>query len=383
MPREIKSLAQMNADSLAYLASNTDITYLSEGSLARGLVEATNSEISKVQEYIAASYANTFLNSASGYYLDLIGQMLGVKRLPVSAGSASAEDLNVQFSVPSGSLGDKFPNPGNLNQGKVPIGTKITTQDGSIVYRVSEDVVFPRNLKSVFVPVVSDQAGNNYNVGRNKLVSHNGPAGVTVTNLKPIDNADAVESDAQFRYRLTNFVASQPTGNEIAVRLAALGSADISNVVLQEFARGAGTFDALLVPVGNSVSFRSSEVIRKSIERVSAFGVSVRVKQPDYIKFKLTIQLVPAKGSALGILDVNKLNAKTAVLNYFESIRLGGELIINRLRAEIINAVTEDIKDINILELCLDGKPHVIRNVKLNATELFTPDTESEAIEIL
>ena len=79
----------MNSDALQYLAQNTDITFLSEGSIARSLVEATNLEVSKVQEYITASYANVFLNSATGYYLDLIGQMLGLKRLPASSSSVS------------------------------------------------------------------------------------------------------------------------------------------------------------------------------------------------------------------------------------------------------------------------------------------------------
>lgn len=375
----------MNSDSLQYLAENTDITYLSEGSIARALVEATNLEISKVQEFIASSHANVYINTAAGYYLDLIGQMLGVKRLPASAGSTTAEDQNVQFSAASGTLGDKFPNTANLNQGKIPGGTKVSTADSSVVYRVTDDVVFPRNAKQVFVPVLSEATGPTFRVGRGKLVSHNGPAGVNVTNLKSIDNASTIEPDAQYRYRLANAVASRSTGNEIAVKLAALGSADISSVVLNEFARGAGTFDALLVPVSNSVSFRSAEGVRRSIENVTAFGVSAKVRQPDYIRFRLSIQLIPQNGTAAGIKDVNRIKAKNAALSYMETIRLGGEFIVNRLRAAIIDAITEDIKDIKILELCLNDKPHVIRNVKLKATELFTPDTTNnvEAIEVI
>ena len=284
----------------------------------------------------------------------------------------------------AGNLGDRAPDPGNLNQGKIPAGTKVTSSDGTVIYRVTEDAFFPRTVKSVFVSVVSESIGPQYKVGRGKLVTHTGPSGISVTNLKAIDNASAVEPDNEYRFRLSNSLAARPTANETAIRLAAIGSADISNVQLQEFARGAGTFNALLVPIGNSVSFRSSEGVRRSIEAVTAFGISARVIQPDYVLFKITVQLIPANGAALGITDVNKLNAKNAVLSYIDTIKIGGDLIINRLRAAVIDSVTQDVKDINILELSLNGRPHVVRNITLKSTELLSPDnTDSEAVVVI
>lgn len=385
MPRDVRSLAQMNHDSLNYLANNTDITYLSEGSIARALVEASNAEISKVQEYIVAAYSNNFLNTAGGYYLDLLGQMLGIRRLPASAGSASAEDANVQLSVTTGTLGSRFPNPGNQNLGKISAGLKVMTSDSSIVYRVSEDVVFPASAKQVYVPVISEVEGASYRVGRAKLVLHNGPTGVNVTNLKAIDNASGTEPDSEYRYRLANAMLTSSGTNATAIKLAAIGSADVSNVILQEFARGAGTFDALIVPVGNTVNFRSAQVIKRAIERVSAFGVSAKVKEPDYIKFKISIQLIQSTPGNTGALDVNRLRAKNAILNYMETIPLGGELIINALKAAVLNAVDNTIKDLKVIELCLDNTPHTIRNVKLKATELFTPDNMNveEAVQVI
>lgn len=385
MPRDLKSLPQMNSDSLQYLAQNTDITFLSEGSIARSLVEATNFEVAKVQEYIVASYSNTFLNSASGYYLDLIGQMLGVRRLPASSGSSSIEDKNVKFYVLAGSLGNYFPNQSSSTQGKIPAGITVSTSDGSVVYKVAEDTVFPKNAKEVFVSVISDSVGPAFKVGRNKLNVHSGPNGVQVTNLKPIDNSSSIESDAQYRFRLANAIAARPTANETAIKMAALGSPDISTVILNEFSRGAGTFDALLVPVGNTVSNRSSELVKRGIESVAAFGISVKVREPEYVKFRITVQLVSSSSAQIGALDVNKIRAKTAILSHFETIRLGGELVINRLKSDIITSLTGDIKDINIVEICFNGRPHLVRNFKLNADELFTPDNdpELEAIEIL
>jgi uncharacterized phage protein gp47/JayE len=374
----------MNAESLRYLSENTSITYLSEGSIARGLMEATNLEIARVQEYIASTYSNVFINTAQGIYLDLIGEMLGVTRVPKTAANSAAEDNNVQLSVVSGTLGEKFPSPNNANQGVIPAGLTIQATDGSITFKTSQAVTFNATLTEIFVPVVADSSGTASNVGRGRLTIHDGPAGVNVTNLKTIANGAEIESDKEYRFRLANTVAGNPTSNETSIRLAVAGLPDVSRIEFNEFARGAGTFDVLLVPVGNIVSRRVADIARRAIENVSAFGVSSRVVEPVFKRFRISVQLIPLVGTGAGILDVNRVDTKNAVLDYFETLPLGGELIINRLRASIIEAVTQDIKDIKIIDLCINGRPRAIRNVKLLPNELFTPDVENgPAVQVI
>lgn len=385
MARTVKSLTKMNSDSLRYLAEHTDLTFLTEGSIARALVEATNLEISRTQQYLIATESNSFLDTAQGYYLDLKGKELGVtRREPVAAGTV-IEDQNVQFSVAIGSLAEAFPNNANLNEGLIPAGTRIQTADGTIVYTVAETVVFSKHLKSVFVPVVAKGVGDGYNVGKNKLTVHNGPTGVSVTNLKTISNGADREPDKEYRFRLANSIASGPTGNRVSVQLAALGNSDVANVVMKEFARGAGTFDILLVPVGNTVSSRALNVTQRAIEQVSAFGVSPRVVEPTYVRFKISVQLVPADGVSAGAVDVGKLRAKNAILDYFETVAIGGEMIVNQLRSAIMSAVSPGIKDIRIVELCFNGRPHAIRNYSLKSDSLFTPDNtlDIEAVQVI
>lgn len=374
MPRAAKSLIQMNADSLRYLAENTDITYLSEGSRARSLVEASNLEISRLNEFLVSTWTNQFINTAQGQYLDLIGEMLGVTRLGKGAGSTSAEDESVQFSVATGTLGAKFPNPANANTGLIPAGLQIKTVDGSIKYTVPENVEFPAALTEVFVPVISESSGTSVNVGRGRLTVHDGPSGVNVTNLKAITNGTSIESDADYRFRLANSTAGKASCNAIGVKLSLSALPDIASVRLREFARGAGTFDALLVPAGNTLSSNVADIARQSLDAASAFGISSRVIQPAYIRFRLSVQLIPIAGTGAGTVDSNKLTAKNAILDHFDSIPIGGELIINRLRAAIVDAVTNDIKDMRILDLCINGRPRVIRNIKLRPDQLFTPD---------
>jgi uncharacterized phage protein gp47/JayE len=311
--------------------------------------------------------------------------MLGVKRRESSLASSSSEDQNVKFSVSKGTLADKFPDKQDLSKARIPAGISVKTTDGVIEYNTSEDTVVDGSLKEAFVSVVSVNTGQDYNVGRSKLVNHSANSSVSVTNLKPIANGSDRESDQEYRFRLSNSVAASPTSNKIAVKLAALGNSDVANVELKEFSRGAGTFDVMLVPVGNTVSSRTLNLTQRAVESVSAFGVSPRVVQPDYVPFKISVQLIPIDGTRLGTLQSNVLRAKNAILDYFESITIGGELVINRLRSAIISSVTDDIRDIRIIELCIDKRPHAIRNFKLQSDQLFTPDNEedSEAIEVL
>jgi uncharacterized phage protein gp47/JayE len=384
MPRSLKTLGELNADSLGYLGDNTDITYLSEGSIARALIEATNLEISRLGEYVASTYSNTFIDSAQGAYLDLIGDLLGVSRIKPGQAIVTSADQSIQLSVSSGTLGDKFPNPKNSNLGIIPIGLSIKSNDQSIVYKTTEVITFPYNATEIFISASSDDTGISSNIGKGRLVIHDGPSGVNVTNIKTIANATDLERDADYRYRLSNSVAGAPTSNEVAVRLSLAGMPDLARVELKEFARGAGTFDALLVPAGNTLSAAASELARRSVEEVSAFGISSRVVEPKYKRFKVSVQLIPASGSGTGSIDANRLTAKNAILDYFESIPMGGELIINRLRASIISAISQDIKDIKVIELCFNSRPQSVRNSKLRPDELFTLDnSDGQAIFVI
>jgi len=373
----------MNSDSLNYLAENTPITYLSQGSIARSLVEATNIEISRLGEYVSSTYNNVFLNTAESYYLDQIGAGVGLRRDIPSKAFSSQEDQNVKFSVTSGKLGSYFPDSSNLNNGAIPSGVTISTGDGSITYKTSKTTVFPFNATEVFVPVVATGVGVDFRVGRNKLIVHTANPAVNVTNLKAISSGSDTEADNSYRFRLSNYLASTATSNESAVRITAMGNPDVSRVVLKEFARGAGTFDAMLIPVNNQLSSATKDFTRRAVELVSAFGISSRVIEPTYVSFSMSIQLIPQAGVSSGSLDVAKLNVKTSILNYIDTIRIGGELIINRVRGAALQAASSSVKDIRIIEICFDNRPHSIRNRKLAADELFTPSTEQEAIKVI
>lgn len=120
-----KTFTDMVSDGLNYLSRNTSITYFGDGSIAKALVEATALEISRLQNYVSSISENSFLSSATGVYLDLFGEMLGLPRLTSRTATVSAEDGAVRFYVTSGTLGSKVPHPLDRTKGLIPKGTKV------------------------------------------------------------------------------------------------------------------------------------------------------------------------------------------------------------------------------------------------------------------
>lgn len=377
-----KSFSDSVQDSIRYLIKNTGITYFSDGSIARALVETNNLEIDRLQQYVTEVFQNAFLSTAGGIYLDMWGDTLGVQRLLPLQAETLVEDGAVRFYVNSGTLGSRLPDPTNLGQGLIPSGTIISDPSGNVEFVVTEAVSFPVNSRSVSVPVRASQTGERFNVGANRLTVHNlNSQEVLVTNDIAIASGRDIESDEEYRFRLTKALTSRYGSNTTAVEVAAISTPGVSRVNLLEYARGAGTFDVLLIPQGNKITESIKDATRNAISQVAAYGVSFEVREPEYVPIKLTLQLIFNPSVSEAERSRLREQVQSSLLAYIADIPLGGELIINQLRAASL--ISPSIKDIKILELYIDCRPKTLRNYQLKEDELFVPDEKMEAVEII
>ena len=378
-PRDFSTMVN---DAIEYLVNNTEITFLSQGGIARALVDSSSLEIARLQDFTSVNYENSVLSVAKGPFLDLFGEAYSLPRKLATTSRVFKEDGSIRFYVRTGVLGDRLPDPKNSTQGVIPAGTSISTSDGTVQYITNVDQTFPYNKRSVFVDAQAVGAGSAGVVGPNLLTSHNLSDDVLVTNDLAITNGTDLESDVDYRFRLVSAFSSRFSNNASAVSVAASSTPGVVRADLFQFARGAGTFDVLLVPKGNKLPRSVGEQASRSIDQTTAYGISSRVREPDYIPVKITIRLRMAKGTAEGLKLALHDQVQTAVLNYLGNIPIGGELIINRLRA-IVLSVSNSIVDLSTLELCIDVRPHAIGNFQLGEDELFVPDEEREAVQIL
>jgi uncharacterized phage protein gp47/JayE len=372
-----KSLGDMTRDSIRYLSRNTDITYFSQGSIARALVEATNLEISRLQEFVTTQFENSFLSTAQGIYLDLFGETLGLPRIRDRRANATVEDGAVRFFVDSGTLGSRLRDPGDPSRGLIRAGAVIRNAAGTVEFSTTVDTSFPINATSAFVPVIAATAGSEFNVGANQLVVHDlGVSDVKVTNDITITTGSDLEPDEEYRFRLSRAMSARFCSNEAAVQVAAMGQPGVSDVRLVPFARGAGTFDVLVIPQGNRLQQATKDNVRRAVEQIVAYGVNHKVREPEYVPFKLTVQLRFTDETPEGRKGVLRRAVEASLLRYFSRIPIGGQLVINQIRSAALNT-DRLINDVRIIELCLDGKPRTLRNVRLREDELFIPDSDS------
>ena len=377
-----KNFSDSVQDSVRYLIKNTDITYFSDGSIAKALVETNNLEVSRIQQYVTGVFQNAFLSSTTGIYLDMWGETLGLPRIKDRRATALIQDGAVRFYVSNGTLGSRLPNPDNSGLGLIQSGVSITTASNTVEYKVTEAVTFPVNTRSVFVPVTAQGSGTDYNVGANQLTVHNlNKSEVKVTNDIAIVTGKDVESDEEYRFRLSRAMTSRYGSNLAAVEVAAVSNPGVARAELLQYARGAGTFDVLLIPQGNRVTVSTRENTRRAIEQVAAYGVSFEVREPEYVPVRISLQLVFNNNVTEAERISLRAQVQSSILQYIASIPLGGELIINQLRAASL--VSPSIKDIKIIELYVNCKPRTLRNVQLREDELFIPDEKTEAIEVI
>lgn len=376
MAINVKTLPEMNRESLEFLLANTDgrITMLSPGGIARSLVESANRAADQVFTALDANLAGAYLSQATGPRLDLLGEMFGVRRRSSTTALVSQSDNAIRFYVATGTLYDRLPDPTNRNRGLLPAGTQVYNSDSSIVYSVVEDTYFPRAAKEVFVAARASVTGPSHNVGAFVLTRHNlGDPSVKVTNPTSIQTALAPETDAELRLRISQLVLARQGGNETAVRLAVLSAPGVADVRIVPNFVGAGSFDVMVIPVGNRVSVETILVANSNLQQVVPLGMFYRVREPDYLRFSLVVSLRYNTKVFEAARDLVRVNAERAILDYFGSISLGGEMVVTALGAAIKNS-DPGIDDYSIDALCINGRPQLLSNHRLGPDQLWLPD---------
>jgi uncharacterized phage protein gp47/JayE len=374
---------EMVADGLDYLTANTEITFLEQGSIARSMIDAPMLELSRLQDFVVTNYDNSFLSAASGPFLDLFGDGLGVQRRTDLSATVFKEDGAIRFYVRTGTLGQRARDSEDSTQGRIPRGTIVSNANGDIQYSVKEDTTFPHNVKSVFVGATALVTGSGANVGPNQLVVHNlADRNIFVTNDLAISSGADQESDDDYRFRLSRAFSTRFSNSRSAVQVAATSVNGVVQVNLYPFARGAGTFDVLVIPRGNKLPKSVADAAARAVDRVTAFGISPRIREPEYVDVSLTVRIRYDKGVGEGLKDALRDQVQSAILNYIGNIPMGGELIVNQLRSSVLG-VSDEIIDLTLLSLCIDGRPQAIRNQKLQPDELYTPSTKIEAVVVI
>jgi uncharacterized phage protein gp47/JayE len=346
MPFLDRDVQEIVEESVGYLSQDTNITNLSPGAKARALLEAHGVGLDEAYKFFDLNLARAFLSSAPGQYLELIGVLLQLPRIVAESSGVDEESQVQKFYVDSGTFGT-INNGSDIN---VPVGTILSTEAEAtgVKYRVIKSVTLPAAANVGWVAVESTLPGDESPLGPNTLVYHQfvGYADadnetLLTSNDYAIANGTPFESDANYRYRLSQRVLEAESSNEVALRLAALTTPGVSDVVTIPRYRGVGTFGIIVKAEVPITPMSLLLDVQRRVAGVQSGGEVVYIKAPKITGVTMKMTVYYRKRLTTDELDeIEDTFIQTIRLN-MDSLGLGDSFEPNRLAGSLFTVSPE------------------------------------------
>jgi uncharacterized phage protein gp47/JayE len=390
MPLFSETESKIFGDVMFDIVSNTNLTRASPGSKTRAIAQAVSKKMGRMWSQFDLNIVQAFLTEAEGEYLDFIGAMLGIARLGEEPAGITADQRVGRFYVEVGTFGQ-------INSGLsiyIPAGHIVSTGAAGtgIRYRLPYAVILPSDASEAFVPLEALRAGAGSNVGPGQLVFHDflnyadSLAGsLKVTNQAGIINGHDIESDTNFRFRIANQTVASERANQTAVRLAALTTAGVADVVLLPFHRGIGSYELLIKATSPSVPLGLIDAVEEACQKVTAQGIVLNVRGPDELGISMLAR-VTLRRVLSPTEETNVLNAATQnVVDYINNLDISEELIVNEI-VERVMGTSDLIKNIGQANKPIERlwlhRPSLLEANKVRSTLLgdFAPESDEKLL---
>ena len=352
-PRE-----QRLSEMISQLASNTNINrFNSAGAKARYLMDIFNNQLDQLILLLDNNLSQFVLSTASGAVLDFLADIFtGLKRkTPVTPNIIPSDRTFLIYT-------DRA-NFGSLNKGLsilIPSGTLLHDGNPNVANRVkyllTEAVRLAPTSRGIYVGAIADGPSAKNNVPPNTINfidfrQYNDSANLSlrVTNEQPINTASDLESDFDFRFRISQHKLTEKTSNETAVRLAALSVPGVSDIIIDKYADGIGTADLIVISTSPVVSQSLINLVKDEVDKVVSMGSNINVLAPLYYGVSADITLIYKSTSVLSRDNEIKSKVLRELNNYFNNLNVGQNVSFNFITNLIINT-DPDIYDILPLE---------------------------------
>ena len=368
---------------LERVKSETSITVTSVGSVTRSLFEIIADELGADYDLFDVNMQQLFISTASGDGLDKIGEIFGVVRT-TTTGSAAANSGSVYFYLNSSA--DHVAGTADMTATQsitIPAGTRISTGPITVAYnpvlwKTTSSCTIPANGYLAYAevePINSLQT----TVGVGKMIYHNLNtdtfSDVYVYNKRDLETNSSLETDSNFRYRISRAVHEVGTGNSMALRLAALATAGVKDVKVLPLAEGIGTVKVVVVLENPATQEGTAAFTNASgeINRVASVGDLVFIERPNELGVDITGVLLTKSGTATSSL---KTAAKNMVTSYLEKLSVGEPIIYSKLISDAMN-ISPDIREFAVVDggFTVGGVPVARSNYYTKETDQVYPQT--------
>ncbi len=373
MPIFARDFNNLLADSLAELTDSTSLTRTSPGSKIRTILSTVNRRLSEGYQDFDINFARAFLSGADGKWLDLIGELLGIPRLGVSVAQTTDTAQIVKFYVDSGNFGD-INNGSDIN---LPANTILSTLDNQqgTLYKILQAATLVSSQSELFISVVAITPGESSNIGANSLTFHSftnytdsANKTLKVNNIANIFNGSDVESDTNYKFRISRSALSSEAANQTSIILAALSVPGVANVILQNRAEGIGTYRIIIKSITPSVSTNLIDNVNAALSRVTAEGVRGLVSRPLETGMTFLLTLTYKNGIGDDEKDAIDVQVRNSITDYVDNLDIGEPFILNQLVDRVLS-VSSSIKDIGEPNKPIDDM-FVYRETRLNDNKI-------------
>lgn len=190
------------------------------------------------------------------------------------------------------------------------------------------------------------------------------------------------ENDDNYRTRITNQCLTLATSNYTAVRLTALTTEGVEDVVLQPYSMGAGSFTVIVL---TDADVTPDEILNNVYERlkdVHGYGIRYSVVSPTLNYIKLTQQL----SFANNISDIEKQDVKyevqQVIMDYLSNLKIGEMFNIDKM-TQIIMDVSPYITQEQNKEFYINNEKALYTNQSSRWFERFTLSNDVNNVIIL
>lgn len=366
-----KSKAEVLGQAIEKVVTNTPISAVGPGSIARSIIESITTEIGDLYDILDFNITQTYVSTATGQALDALGALYGVSRKEVSSLAAIDKSLGAfYFYIDTPISSDIL----------IPRGTTVFTSATSYVGRqhsfstTSETILIAGRTKA-YASIEPNFVDAVYTAGRNTLVVSDLDQGYAVpirsTNPKAISPLPGYETDDDFRLRIIKQIRVTASGTVESVRFAALSTPNIRDVKIRQAAYGMGSFEVILVPEINGTSAQTINLAKAAMQDVKPLGVRMFVVSPKVRPVDIVVDIfIPGAGST-EISDSVRGRVEVGIRRYLQGFLPGDKLIYNRL-VQVALGASNSIKDISISSMSINGSPQLNKNYQSQDDEQLT-----------
>ncbi len=334
-------------------ASSTSLLDFTTGSVLLALIEANSSAVALWLQGLAIyDLALTRAATSNGADLDTWMADFGLTRLPASAATGT-----VTFSRFTSTV-----------QGVVPIGAQLQTTSGVVTYSVTLDTDNPNynsslggyvltvSTDSIDVPVEANTVGTigNAATGEINVITTPIPYVDSVTNASSFENGTDQETDAAFRTRFVNYLASLSKATESAIGYAistVQGVVDYSITENESYA-GSTQYGYFYVVADDGTGTPSDELIanvNNAVDAVRGLTIQFGVFKPIVVDADVVMTVTVAPNFDAPTV---KQEVEDALRTYIDLLRLGNTLYYTRL-FEVAYDASEGV--LNVSSVTLNG----------------------------